>query len=498
MLNVCVLGTGYVGLVTGACLADLGHAVTCIDIDPAKIEGLARGEMPIYEPGLDEVVARNGEARRLSFGVDPSGALGEPDLILIVAVGTPSGEDGSADLRALFSAVDQAAGLRAASQAGGHLTIVIKSTVPVGTCRAVEAMVARRLKPGSFSIVSNPEFLREGCAIEDFTRPDRIVVGSASEAGLAAMRALYAPLTSQGFPLVEVGALETSEMIKYAANVFLATRIGLVNEFAQICERVGADVDELSRAVGADRRIGPAFLKAGPGFGGSCFPKDLRALTSFAADLGCPSEIAGAVIAANERQKHAMAAKIEEAVGARLCGRRIALLGLAFKAGTDDVREAPALSILSDLIAAGASVTAYDPAAGEHFARLVPGVRIADRIDRALADADAVVIATEWPEFLTIDWMAARLLMRRPVIVDLRNHLEAKRLIALGFTYRGVGRHASPLPVSLPAYAPQPMGVQDISEPPSRAPARRGPVAGGPIRVFDQDEARREGAVPAE
>lgn len=442
MLDICILGTGYVGLVTGTCLAEIGHRVTCVDNDAAKVERLRAGGLPIYEPGLGHLVRSNVSAGRLSFTGDLHDVMGRPALVLFVAIGTPPAVDGSAELHALLSAVDDAARVRAACQPLGHLTIVIKSTVPVGTCRSLQAMVARRLGRAHFAIVSNPEFLREGSAVSDFMEPDRIVVGSDDHGALAVMRKVYEPLTAKGRRLIEIETLETSEMIKYAANAFLATRVGLLNEFALLCEKVNGDIKALADAVGADRRIGHAFLEAGPGFGGSCFPKDLRALTNFAAGHGCGSEIAAAVIGANERQKQAMVAKVSDLLGGMLKGRRIAVLGLAFKAGTDDVREAPALILLEALAAGGAETIAYDPVAGEQALRQCPTLHLADTIPEALADADVAVIATEWKEFLHIDWEEARLSMRQPNVVDFRNMLDARSLTALGFTYRGIGRLA--------------------------------------------------------
>ncbi|WP_082666171.1 UDP-glucose/GDP-mannose dehydrogenase family protein [Aureimonas sp. AU4] len=446
MSNICILGTGYVGLVTGTCLAELGHAVVCVDVDPAKVERLRRGEPPIFEPGLEPLVRRNLDEGRLGFTGDLGAALRPRDLVLVVAVGTPSAPDGSADLRGFFAAVDEAVRLRAAQSPEGRLTLVVKSTVPVGTCRWLQAMVGARLEEGRFAVVSNPEFLREGCAVDDFLRPDRIVVGCEDADAAAAMREVYRPLTERGTRLIEIDTLETAEMIKYAANVFLATRIGLLNEFARLCESVGADVSALAEAVGADRRIGPAFLKAGPGFGGSCFPKDLAALTRFAAGGEDGAGIAAAVIEANERHKRAMARKVAEALGGSLEGRRVALLGLAFKAGTDDVREAPALAVALAMTRAGARVVAFDPVAGAQARRECPAIELAGSVTEALVGADAAVVATEWAEFLAIDWAEARLAMRTPVVVDLRNMLDARCLLRLGFAYRGVGRFASPAP----------------------------------------------------
>ncbi len=441
MLDVCVVGTGYVGLVTGTCLAEIGHAVTCVDSDAGKIGSLRAGRIPIYEPGLGELVGRNAARGRLHFTNDLAGAVAAEALVLMVAVGTPTGADGAtADLGPLLSAVEAAARHRQRTAPGGFVIFTIKSTVPVGTCRAIEAAIARHLPADAFAVVSNPEFLREGSAVVDFMEPDRIVVGSRSARALATMRTLYAPLTEQGFTLFEASSIETSEMIKYASNVFLATKIGLINEFSRLCERTGADVKDLARGIGLDRRIGPAGLRAGPGFGGSCFPKDLRALIGTGASLHCPMPIAEAVVRSNERQKRFAVDKVVEALDGDVRGLRIAVLGVSFKAGTDDVREAPALSIIAELLDAGATVSAYDPAGGANARHELPLAEHATSALEAVAEADAVVVATEWPQFRELDWASVRDAMSRPLVLDLRNCLDGGRLAEAGLDYVGLGR----------------------------------------------------------
>ena len=441
MLDVCVVGTGYVGLVTGTCLAEIGHAVTCVDSDAGKIGSMRAGRIPIYEPGLGELVGRNAARGRLRFTTDLASAVAGEALILIIAVGTPTGADGAtAELGPLLSAVEAAARHRQRAAPGGFVVFTIKSTVPVGTCRAIEAAVARHLPAGAFAVVSNPEFLREGSAVVDFMEPDRIVVGSRSARGLSAMRALYAPLTDGGFTLFEASSIETSEMIKYASNIFLATKIGLINEFARLCERTGADVRDLATGIGLDRRIGPAGLRAGPGFGGSCFPKDLRALIGTAASLHSPMPIAEAVVRSNERQKRFAVDKIVEALDGDVRALRIAVLGVSFKAGTDDIREAPALSIIAELLDAGATVSAYDPAGGANARQELPLAEHATSALDAVAEADAVVIATEWPLFRELDWASVRDAMSRPLVLDLRNCLDGRKLADIGLDYVGLGR----------------------------------------------------------
>jgi UDPglucose 6-dehydrogenase len=409
------------------------------------------------------MVIDNVSQRRLRFTTDLATAVTCPTLVLFIAVGTPTGEDGStAELKPLLSAVETAARSRCRAAVDGFVVFVIKSTVPVGTNRKIEAAIARHLPAKEFAVVSNPEFLREGSALGDFMDPDRIVVGSRSPEGLALMRTLFAPLTERGSRLFEVSSVETSEMIKYASNIFLATKIGLINEFSRLCERSGADVEELAAGIGLDRRIGPAGLRAGPGFGGSCFPKDLRALVGSAALLNTPMPIAEAVIASNERQKRFMSERIIEELGGDVHLLRIAVLGLSFKAGTDDVREAPPLSIIADLLEAGATVSAYDPAGSANACRQLPHIEYASTASQAVSGADAVVVATEWPLFRELDWKSLRKHMIRPLVFDLRNCLDGQMLTQMGLDYIGLGKAARrasrgeadhPVPVSRAANA---------------------------------------------
>lgn len=440
MMNVCVLGTGYVGLVTGACLAEIGHDVTCVDSDVDKLAVLTHGDIPIFEPGLQKIVQMNAEMGRLRFSDDLRSALEAEELVLFVAVGTPTAPDGSADLSALFNAVATVARQRSARCPQGFMILVVKSTVPVGTCKRVQAVLSSHLPGSQFAVVSNPEFLREGCAVQDFMHPDRIVVGCTSPRALMAMRRLYAPLIGRGHCLVETDAVETSELIKYASNVFLATKIGLINEFARLCEAVGADVVELSRAIGLDHRIGVHCLVAGPGFGGSCFPKDLRALVDLASKQERPMPIAEAVIASNAEHKRIMAMKICGALDGDVQGMRIAILGLSFKAGTDDIREAPAIDLIATLLDLGAILSAYDPHANTPAARLFPEVDYAACVEDAVSEVDAIVIMTEWAEFRDLDWEHLASVVSQPLVIDLRNHLDPERLASCGFDYVGVGR----------------------------------------------------------
>lgn len=461
MLKICVVGTGYVGLVTGACLAELGHSVLCVDTNTHKIARLQAGDIPIYEPGLDQLVARNIAEGRLSFSVDFAEAMASETLALFFAIGTPTAADGpNAEIGPLVAAVQHAARCRAESGADGFVAMVIKSTVPVGTCASLDALVAAHLPRERFAIVSNPEFLREGCAMMDFLLPDRIVVGSRSPEGLALMCGVYAPLTLRGHRLLAFDAIETSEMIKYASNIFLATKIGLINEFALLCEKVGADVEDLAIGVGLDRRIGAAGLKAGPGFGGSCFPKDLRALVRTASDAGSAMPIAEAVILSNERQKTAMVHRIIDRLDGDVRHLRIAVLGLSFKAGTDDVREAPAITVIDGLIDAGAEVVAHDPAAMDNFAHLLPDVDMAGTAEEALLDADAVVLLTEWADYPQLPWAELRQTMARPLVIDLRNHLDGALLTGLGYEYVGLGRTPLPPETALADSLQQPIAAE--------------------------------------
>jgi UDPglucose 6-dehydrogenase len=433
-MKICVVGSGYVGLVTGACLADFGMTVTGVDKDAAKIAALERGEIPIYEPGLEEIVAKNVRAGRLSFTTELAPAIREAKAVFI-AVGTPPLPDGRADL-SFVRQVAESIG----ENLNGYKVVITKSTVPVGTGQMVEQVVRERSGGAQeFAVVSNPEFLREGSALEDFYRPDRVVIGARTQRAVDVLLEIYAPLKAAGVPFV-IANVESSEMIKYASNGFLATKIAFVNEVAELCEAVGADVETVARGMGLDNRIGPKFLHPGPGFGGSCFPKDTRAVAQIAEEHGLRFEIIDAVLSANERAKRRMVPKIEAAFGG-LAGKTVALLGLAFKGETDDMRESPAIPIVEGLVAAGAQVRAYDPAAMEQARPLLPaGVVYATDAYDAAREADGAVIATEWNQFRALELDRLRGLLRRPLLVDLRNLYEPERVAAAGFRYVSVGR----------------------------------------------------------
>jgi len=440
-MRVAIIGTGYVGLVSGVCLADLGHDVTCVDNDLAKVQRLRRGEVPIYEPGLEPLCAANMEAGRLTFTSDLASAVTDCDLVM-VAVGTPSAANGEADLTYLYLAVDQLLDVMP-----DHSLIVIKSTVPIGTNRLV-AQHVRKAGPDCLEVVSNPEFLREGKAVQDFLEPDRIVVGTDSSRGRRVMQELYRPLTEQGYPLIFTG-LETAEIIKYAANAFLAAKVAFINQVADLCEASGADVEEVASAIGLDKRIGGRFLKAGPGYGGSCFPKDTRALAWTARRAGRPMGIVETVIEENEIRKRQMADKVVAACGGSVSGLRIAVLGVAFKGGTDDIRESPALVILPLLQDLGANLVAYDPAAMAVAALRLPGVEWAANAMEAIDGADAAVIVTEWEDFARLDLAAVARRLRRPLLVDLRNLYDSAAAAAAGLDYVSVGRPARRATVSV-------------------------------------------------
>ena len=431
-MRIAMIGTGYVGLVSGACLSEFGHEVVCIDKDQAKIAELNKGRVPIFEPGLDEVVAANARAGRLSFACDLSSAVSQADAVFI-AVGTPSRRgDGHADLSFVFGAAEEIA--RALD---GYTVVVTKSTVPVGTGRKVEDII-RKLRPtAEFDVASNPEFLREGSAIEDFRRPDRIVVGAETERARNVLKEVYRPLYLNETPIVFTSR-ETSELIKYAANAFLATKITFINEMADLCEKVGADVQEVARGIGLDGRIGGKFLHAGPGFGGSCFPKDTLALLKTSQDANAPVRIVETVVAVNESRKSRMAEKIIEAFGG-VKGKTIAVLGLTFKPNTDDMRDAPSLVIVPKLQAEGARIRAYDPE-GAHEAKKVLEVETCEDAYEALAGADGVVILTEWNEFRALDLVRVKSLLKRPLMIDLRNIYRPAQMAEAGFTYVSVGR----------------------------------------------------------
>ncbi len=431
-MKIAVIGTGYVGLVVGACLAENGNEVVCVDKDAAKIRGLQRSKIPIYEPGLEELVRRNRQEKRLSFTTVLARAVRSAQVIFI-AVGTPAGEDGSADLRHLLGVARDLA--RAMN---GYKVIVTKSTVPVGTAARVREVI-RPETTHPFSVVSNPEFLKQGAAIDDFMKPDRVVIGAEDPRGAELMTELYAPFTRTGAPVMVMDCA-SAELSKYASNAMLATRISFMNEIANICELFTADVDQVRRAIAADSRIGPSFLFPGVGYGGSCFPKDVKALLRFAADEGYRPKILEAVEAVNEAQKELLVTKMEAHFDT-LKGKTIAIWGLAFKPKTDDMREAPSIKIIDGLLSHGARVQAYDPEAGPVAKKLFRSkVTFAGRSYEALAGADALAIVTEWNEFREPDFGRMRRLMRSPTIFDGRNLYAPEQMRALGFTYLSIGR----------------------------------------------------------
>lgn len=433
-MHIVMVGSGYVGLVSGVCFADFGHDVVCVDKDPAKIARLKAGEVPIFEPGLDTMLQANMRAGRLSFTTDLADAARQADAIFI-AVGTPTRRgDGHADLTYVYDAAREIAAI-----APEACVIVTKSTVPVGTGDEVERII-REVRPGaSISVVSNPEFLREGAAIEDFRRPDRIVVGTDNEDARKVMTEIYRPLFINQGPLVFVSR-RTSELIKYAANAFLAMKITFINEMADLCERVDADVQDVARGIGLDNRIGAKFLHAGPGYGGSCFPKDTLALVKTAQEAGSPVRLIETVVSVNDARKTRMAQKIAKACGGSVAGKRIAVLGLAFKPNTDDMRDAPSLAILPALQKAGAEIVAYDPESMEQARPLLPGVTFADGAYACVEQADAVVIITEWNAFRALDLKRVKSALKSPTVIDLRNIYRSQEMNALGFQYHGVGR----------------------------------------------------------
>ena len=433
-MKIAMIGSGYVGLVSGACLADFGHEVTCVDRDEAKIAGLIAGKMPIYEPGLDALVATNVREGRLSFTTRLAPAVAAADAVFI-AVGTPSRRgDGHADLTYVHEAARDIADATA-----GFTIVVTKSTVPVGTGDAVESIIRERRPDADVAVVSNPEFLREGAAIGDFKRPDRIVIGIEDERARAVMQEVYRPLYLNQAPIMFTGR-RTSELIKYAANAFLATKITFINEMADLCEKVGANVQEVARGIGLDNRIGAKFLHAGPGYGGSCFPKDTLALLKTAQDFGAPSRIVEAVVSVNDARKNAMAGKVIAACNGSVSGKKIAVLGLAFKPNTDDMREAPALAIIPALQAAGATISAFDPEAMVQAEPLLPGVTFAPNAYAAAEGADALVIVTEWDQFRALDLRRMKTTLKSPVVIDLRNIYRPDEMKARGFDYHSVGR----------------------------------------------------------
>ncbi|MGZ5923940.1 MAG: UDP-glucose dehydrogenase family protein [Rhizomicrobium sp.] len=431
-MHIAMIGTGYVGLVSGACLSEFGHSVVCVDKEADKVTALRSGTIPIYEPRLDEVVSTNVKAGRLSFETDIASAVRGADAVFI-AVGTPSRRgDGHADLSYVYAAAEEIA--RALS---GYAVIVTKSTVPVGTSREVEKII-RRIRPDAeFDMASNPEFLREGSAIDDFRRPDRVVVGCDTDRARDVMREVYRPLYLHETPILFTSR-ESSELIKYAANAFLATKITFINEMADLCELAGADVQDVARGIGLDGRIGSKFLHAGPGFGGSCFPKDTLALRKTAQDLGAPTKIVEAVVAVNDARKIAMAEKIERAFGG-VKGKTIAVLGLTFKPNTDDMRDAPSLVIVPYLQEKGATIRAFDPE-GAKEARKLLNIELCNDAFDALDGSDGVVILTEWNEFRALDTDRMKSLLKQPLMIDLRNIYRPAHMAAAGFTYVSVGR----------------------------------------------------------
>jgi UDPglucose 6-dehydrogenase len=433
-MRIAMIGTGYVGLVSGACFSDFGHDVTCIDKDAGKIARLRNGEIPIFEPGLDALVASNVAAGRLSFTTESAVAIGSAEAVFL-AVGTPSRRgDGFADLSFVYDATREIA-----TQMRDFTVVVIKSTVPVGTNDEVDAII-RGLRPdGHFAVVSNPEFLREGAAIEDFKRPDRVVVGTEDERARRVMREIYRPLFINETPILFTGR-RAAELIKYASNAFLATKITFINEMANLCEQCGADVQEVARGMGLDRRIASKFLHAGPGFGGSCFPKDIAALMAIGQRYGAPIKIVETVIGVNDARKRAMADKIVAACGGSLQGKNIAILGLTFKPNTDDMREAPSLVILPALEQQGARLRAYDPQGMAEARKLMPRLETAADPYSCLEGADAMVILTEWDQFRALDLGRVKRALKGPVVVDLRNIYKPTDMAERGFTYISVGR----------------------------------------------------------
>jgi len=431
-MRIAMIGTGYVGLVSGACLSEFGHDVVCVEKDSEKLAALKAGVIPIFEPRLDEVVATNVRVGRLSFEIDITKAVRGADAIFI-AVGTPSRRgDGHADLSYVYTAAEEIA-----QALSGYAVVVTKSTVPVGTSREVEKIIRRIRTDATFDMASNPEFLREGSAIDDFRRPDRVVVGCDTERAREVMREVYRPLYLHETPILFTSR-ESSELIKYAANAFLATKITFINEMADLCERTGADVQDVASGIGLDGRIGAKFLHAGPGFGGSCFPKDTLALRKTAQDLGAPAKIVEAVVAVNEARKVAMAEKIVKAFGS-VKGKTIAVLGLTFKPNTDDMRDAPSLVIVPYLQQKGAVIRAFDPEGAKEARKLLNIELCKDAFD-ALKGADGVVILTEWNEFRALDLARIKALLKRPLMIDLRNIYRPAQMSAAGFTYVSVGR----------------------------------------------------------
>ena len=432
-MNIAVIGTGYVGLVTGAGLADFGNDVVCVDVDQKKIDALKRGEIPIYEPGLDAIVARNVQDGRLRFSTDLASAI-EGARAIFIAVGTPPKADGSADLRYVAEVARSIA-----EHMNGPKLVITKSTVPIGTGRLIEKIVEESGKRNLVSVVSNPEFLREGSAIEDFMKPDRVVIGASDDEAVALMKEIYAPLHSVATPFV-VTDVESSELIKYASNGFLATKISFINEVAQLCEILGANVQDVALGMGLDHRIGTKFLQAGPGFGGSCFPKDTSAIADIAKKAGYRFDIIESVISVNDRIKMRMVDKVADAIGGDLAGRSIAILGLAFKPETDDMRDSPAIPLIRGLQERGATIRAYDPQAMENSRAVLGKVTFCNDAYETAEGSEAIVIVTEWNEFRALDLERLGAAMRSRVMVDLRNVYRAEDVQAAGFHYSSIGR----------------------------------------------------------
>jgi UDPglucose 6-dehydrogenase len=433
IMDICIIGTGYVGLVTGACLAEFGMNLICMDNDQQKIDLLQQGKVSIHEPGLEDLVLKNMREGRLSFSTSIQDGVAS-SLVIFIAVGTPSKDDGSADLRAVEEVAKEIA-----RHMDGYKVVVVKSTVPVGTCRRLKQLIQDHQKnPSPFDIVSNPEFQREGSAVEDFMRPDRVTIGAESEQAIAIMKDIYSALYLIETPFV-ITSLETAEMIKYAANSFLATKVTFINEIANLCERVGADVHHVARAMGLDGRIGKKFLHPGPGFGGSCFPKDTRALSKIAREKGYVFKILDSVIEVNEEQKQRMVMKIKEKVGDPR-GKTIGILGLSFKPNTDDIRESSSIAIIQGLLSMGAKVRAFDPAAMDEAKTVFPQLEYGMDAYDVAKGADALVLVTEWNQFRRLDLQRIKNLLKSPIFIDLRNVYNPDQMRRLGFNYCGVGR----------------------------------------------------------
>jgi UDPglucose 6-dehydrogenase len=435
-MHVTMIGTGYVGLVSGACFSEFGHNVTCVDKDAGKIDALQAGRIPIFEPGLEKLVETNIAAGRLTFTTGLHQPVADADAVFI-AVGTPSRRgDGHADLSYVYDAAREVA-----AALNGYTVIITKSTVPVGTGAEVARIVGEARPDAAFDVASNPEFLREGAAISDFMRPDRVVVGTDSDRARDVMRELYRSLFLNETPVMFT-ARQTAELIKYAANAFLATKITFINEIANLCEQVDADIQDVARGIGLDGRIGNKFLHAGPGYGGSCFPKDTLALLRTAEDLGLPLNIVQATVAVNDQRKKDMAQKVVDACGGSLLGKTVAVLGLTFKPNTDDMRDSPSLDIIPALLAAGAKVRAHDPEGMDEARKMLPGVEFCEDAYDALDDADALAIITEWNAYRALDLPRVKSLLKAPVLVDMRNIYDPGTMGEMGFTYISIGRPA--------------------------------------------------------